>query len=129
MRDGLEDDVRMTLSGWRAGGFAYVVAVTGLAGVATADQNHFVVWAWASALVLTGPALVLLIPSIYLVVPIVWHLTDIDHGGPSWPSMLAYMACFAVATSANVAFAGLLLRRRRARQAWDSQHLVSMRDT
>ena len=98
------------------GGGAYVAAVTTLAGVATTDLDRVVLWAWLVALALTVPSIVILVPAVYLVLPVVWRLTDIDHGGPTWPSTVAYMVCFGGAAVLNLVVVRLIATRRRARR-------------
>ena len=68
-----------------------------------------------SAIALTIPTLLVLIPAIYVVVPIVWHVSGIDTGGPTWPTTVAYVACFAAGASVNVLVVHRLVGRLRAR--------------
>ena len=100
---------------WRVGGGTYVAVVTTLTGIAMADPNHVAVWAWLAAIALTIPTLLVLIPAIYVVVPIVWHVSGIDTGGPTWPTTVAYVVCFAAGASVNVLVVHRLVGRLRAR--------------
>lgn len=100
---------------WLIGGGVYVTVVTTLTGVAMADPDRVVLWAWLAALAMTVPTLVVLVPAIYVVIPLVWHITDIDHSGPRWPTTIAYMVCFCAAASVNVLVIRFLVTRRRRR--------------
>jgi hypothetical protein len=100
----------------RAAAVAYVVGVAILAGIATADPHDIVPWAWAAAFALTVPSTVLLVPAIFVVVPLAWRVSDLDNGGPTWPTTLAYVGCFTFAAVVQVALVLVLVRAVRRRR-------------
>jgi hypothetical protein len=100
----------------RSGGSTlYVAAVALCAGIATADSDHLVIWAWAAALILVIPSIILVIPAIYVLVPLSWHLSDHRYLGRA--TMVAYIICFGAGAVTNLAGARLIVRRRRRRRS------------
>ena len=91
----------------------YLLVVTVLMALATADPNRPRLGLFVASLVLCLPTMLAALPVFYFFLAMAWNLTDAGNGGPKWPVSAAYVVAIGLVAVGNVFVVRRAHRRRR----------------